>query len=205
MKKWIILQSEEVKNYLIAKENSILLAEVNFDEDVEELLNNSQLTNARTLRYEGIQEFIFIDTDNTLHIDFKDDKVDQIVFELTEDVYSDMKAHFLNTMKGVSVKDYSLLTQIQSPGIVALVSGGLTALLYNTALSLERGEYVSTSGRRGLMKKIFVAIADFLGSTGTLVVGGLITLFFLYEIFKIVRNPKEGKLIKIKDFVEMKF
>ena len=205
MKKWIIFQSEEVKNYVIAKEKSILIAEVNQDEDIDELLENHQLTKVRTIRYDGVQEFVFIDTDTTLHIDFKDDDVDEIVFDLDEDVYRDIKAHFLSTMKGVSIKDYSLLKQIQSPGIVALVSAGLTALLYNTALSLERGEHVSTSGRRGFMKKIFVAIADFLGSTGTLVVGGLTTLFFLYLIFKIVRNPKEGKLIKIKDFVEMKF
>ncbi|CAL2080485.1 hypothetical protein [Tenacibaculum sp. 190524A05c] len=205
MKKWIIFQSEEVKNYLIAKENSILLAEIFNDEDIDQLLKDRKLTKVRTIRYEDVKEFIFIDSDRTLQIEFKDDDVDEVELHLEESVFTEMKDHFISSMKGVAIKDYSLLKQIQPPGIVAIVAVVITALLFSTAKSLERGEYVSTSGRRGLIKKLFVGIADFLGSTGSLIVGGLVTLFFVYLIVQIVRNPKQGKLIKIKDFVEMKF
>jgi hypothetical protein len=205
MKKWIIFQSEKLKNYLIAKEKSILIAEVYHDENIDKLLEDRQLTNFRTIRYEDIKEFIFIDTDGSLQIEFKDDNIDEVQFFLSEEVFTDMKTHFINSMKGVAVKDYSLLKQIQPPGIGALISGGITAVLYNIALSLEKGEHVRTSGRRGLIKKLFVGIADFLGATGCLIVGGIITIFFLYLTFQIVRKPKQGKLIKIKDFVEMKF
>ncbi|CAL2080605.1 conserved hypothetical protein [Tenacibaculum sp. 190524A05c] len=205
MKKWIIFQTEEVKNYLIAKENSILLAEIFQDEDIDQLLEEKKLTKVRTIRYEDVKEFIFIDSDSSFKIVFKDDDVDEFELQLEESVFTEMKDHFISSMKGVAIKDYSLLKQIQPPGIAALVAAGITALLFSTAKSLERGEHVSTSGRRGLIKKLFVGIADFLGSTGSLLIGGLVVVFFVYLVIQIVRNPKQGKLIKIKDFVEMKF
>ena len=46
MKKWIIFQTEEVKNYLIPKENSISLAEIFQDEDIDRLLEENKLTKA---------------------------------------------------------------------------------------------------------------------------------------------------------------
>ncbi|CAL2061896.1 hypothetical protein [Tenacibaculum sp. 190524A05c] len=205
MKKWIIFQTEEVKNYLIPKENSILLAEIFQDEDIDQLLEEKKLTKVRTIRYEDVKEFIFIDSDSSFKIVFKDDDVDEFELQLEENIFNEMKDHFIGSMKGVAIKDYSLLKQIQPPGIAALVAAGITALLFSTAKSLERGEHVSTSGRRGLIKKLFVGIADFLGSTGSLLIGGLVVVFFAYLVIQIVRNPKQGKLIKIKDFVEMKF
>lgn len=205
MKNWIINQSEATNIYLIATQKSIWITEKPKEVDINQLIEDKKLTDLRIERYDDIKEFIFVDTYDALEIEFKDDKVDELVLPIEKSVYNDIKSYFLNNLKDTKVKDYSLLKQVQPLAIVSLISGGLTWLLYTMSISLQNGEHIKTSGRRGLIKKIFVAIADFLGPTGSLVVGGLITVFFLYALVNTITKPRKGKVIKITTFTEMSF
>lgn len=206
MKNWIINQSETANIYLIANKKSIWITENPKDVNIEELIKEKKLTEVRIERYnDDIKEFIFVDTDNSLEIEFTDDDKDELELPLESSVYEEIKAYFLDNLKDVKIKDYSILKQAQPPAIAALISGGLTALLYSIAVSLQNGESVRTSGRRGLLKKLFVGIADFLGPIGSLVIGGLITAFFLYILVNIIRKPRKGKVIKTTTFTEMSF
>lgn len=206
MKKWIIKQSETINTYLIVNEKSIWITEKPKDVNIEELIKEKKLTDVRIERYkDNIKEFIFVDTDNSLEIEFSDDDKDELELHLESSVYEEIKIYFLENLKDTKIKDYSLLKQAQPPAIASLISGGLTALLYSIAVSLQNGESIRTSGRRGFLKKIFVGIADFLGPIGSLIVGGVITAFFLYILIKIIQKPRKGKVIKTTTFTEMTF
>ncbi|CAM1341239.1 hypothetical protein [Tenacibaculum amylolyticum] len=205
MKKWKISQSEGKTKYLITEEKLIWLLEVNSEENVDKLVADREFSKADIIRYEDLEELIFIDTDSALQFEFKDTKADEITLDLDIDNYEEIKKFFLSNLKGVEIKDYSLLKQAQPLGFGVLVSGFLTTVLYLAAVRLASGEAVNSSGRRNLFKKILVIVADFLGPIGSLVVGGLITLLFIYGLFRVIKNPKKGKLVKTKGFTEMKF
>ena len=111
----------------------------------------------------------------------------------------------LKNLKGIEIKNYSLIKQIKPLAIALIVVGIITGFLYNVAISLQKGETISTSGRRGIIKKIFVAIAEFFGPTGSLIIGGLLLLFLIYGLVNTIRKPKEGKVIKIKNNPELIF
>lgn len=205
MKKWIISQSEEINGYLLANKKSIWLTKVSSDEDIDTLIEKQKLINVKIIRYSELKEFIFIDTDTVLQVIFKDDEEDEIVIPLDITTYEMIKDFFISNLNEINVKEYSVFKQVKPSGVGALISVAITTLLYTTAISLTNGESVSTSGRRGLIKKLLVAIADFLGPTGSLLVGGLITMFFIYVLINTLRNPKKGQLVKVNAFTEMKF
>ncbi len=204
MKNWNIETNEKQNSYLIANPKSIWIAKIDKESDIEEIIEQKQLKDHTSILFSDIKEIIFIDSDNTLHINFKEDDNDDIDLELESSVFKEMKAYFISNLRDVTIKNYSLFKQIQPSGFMTLLFGGITAILYNIAISIQNGETVRTSGRRGLIKKIFVFVADFLGPIGSLIVGGLITLFFLYILITTIRKPKEGKVIKIKDASEIK-
>jgi hypothetical protein len=67
------------------------------------------------------------------------------------------------------------MPSLKGPIIGMLVAPVLTWLAYSTAVSLQAGEEIKTTGRRAGLKALFVAVAETLGPTGSLVVGGIIT------------------------------
>ncbi|APG65813.1 hypothetical protein LPB136_10755 [Tenacibaculum todarodis] len=206
MKKWIINQSETTNFYLILTEKSVWLTEKPKEVNIDELINDKKLTEVRIERYvDDIKEFIFIDTNSTLEINLKDDDKEDIELPLESSIYNEIKSFLIPNLKDTKVKDYSLIKQIQPAVIGTLIFGAITYFLHTIALSLQNGEEIRTSGRRGLIKKIFVGIADFLGPTGSLIIGGLVTLFFIYILIKTISKPQQGKVIKTKSFTELKF
>ncbi len=206
MKKWIINQSETTNFYLILTEKSVWLTEKEKDVNIDELINDKKLTEVRIERFvDDIKEFIFIDSTSTLEINLKDDDKEDIELSIETSIYNEIKSYLIKNLKDTKVKDYSILKQIKPAAIGTIVFGGITYFLHTIALSLQNGEEIRTSRRRGLIKKIFVGIADFLGPIGSLIVGGLITLFFLYILIKTVSKPQKGKVIKTKSFTELNF
>ncbi|WP_298779396.1 hypothetical protein [uncultured Polaribacter sp.] len=206
MKHWVVSKTEEKKKYLIVNEKTIWITEQFLDVNIEVLIEEKNIKNVNIFRYDIIKNFIFIDDDFSLLIEFKpkQDK-DEIELFIDSEIYEEIKSFFSKNLQHSIIKNYSVIKQIKPSVIGLLFFGGLTALLYNVALSLQNGESIKASGRRGFIKKILVGIADFLGPTGSLIIGGFLTLLFIYILLKTIKNPKKGKVIKLDKFTEVSF
>lgn len=198
MKNWITHQKEGINSYLIVNNSFVWITKQPQEEDINTLINEHKLNNVSIFNLEEIKEFIFNDTDNMLTINFKKSKHNEIELTPESSVYTEIKSYFLKNLRGVDIKDYSLLKQIQPFALGLLIFSGITWLLYTTAVSLQNGEQISTGGRRGLIKKIVVGIADFLGPTGVLIIGGILIFIFLSGFISTIRKPKQGNVLKIK-------
>ncbi|RYY44549.1 MAG: hypothetical protein EOO06_17920 [Chitinophagaceae bacterium] len=91
-----------------------------------------------------------------------------------------------------SNEQVSVWKAISSPVIGLAVTALLTYITYQDALIIESGDEVDTSGRRSLYKKLFAWLAEMLGTTGTLIAGGLIILVCIGFIVKNLKaRPQE--------------
>lgn len=205
MKIWITSEEEKTKNYLIATENSIWITEETKDVNINDLIENNELSNMSIYKTNDIKEVLFNESDSQITIEFKDSKIKDIEINTNSEVFTDVNNFFVSNLKGVEIKNYSLLKQIKPSLFGTALFGGITWVLYTTALSIQNGEHLDTSGRRSLIRKIIVGIADFLGPTGSLIVGGLLTLLFVYTFINTIRKPKEGKVLKTLKKQEIKF
>jgi len=205
MKIWITSEEEKTKNYLIATENSIWITEETKDVNINDLIENNELSNMSIYKTNDIKEVLFNESDSQITIEFKDSKIKDIEINTNSEVFTDVNNFFVSNLKGVEIKNYSLLKQIKPSLFGTALFGGITWVLYTTALSIQNGQHLDTSGRRSLIRKIIVGIADFLGPTGSLIVGGLLTLLFVYTFINTIRKPKEGKVLKTLKKQEIKF
>ncbi|RKF05130.1 hypothetical protein C8N26_0531 [Tenacibaculum lutimaris] len=205
MKIWITNETEKTKNYLIATENSIWITEETKDVNINDLIENNELSNMSIYKTNDIKEVLFNESDSQITIEFKDSKIKDIEINTNSEVFTDVNNFFVSNLKGVEIKNYSLLKQIKPSLFGTALFGGITWVLYTTALSIQNGQHLDTSGRRSLIRKIIVGIADFLGPTGSLIVGGLLTLLFVYTFINTIRKPKEGKVLKTLKKQEIKF
>ncbi len=78
---------------------------------------------------------------------------------------------------------------MKTPGIGLLISLAITAITYGIAQDLEAGNDFNPSGRRAWMKAILMGVAEVLGKTGTLLVGGAISVAFAVWLYKRMKSP----------------
>jgi len=205
MKIWITSEEEKTNKYLIATENTIWITEESKEINISDLIEKKELSNMSIYKTNDIKEVLFNESDSQITIEFKDSKIKEIEINTNSQVFADVNNFFISNLKGVEIKNYSLLKQIKPSLLGTALFGGITWVLYTTALSIQNGQHLDTGGRRSLIKKIIVGIADFLGPIGSLILGGLLTFFFVYSFIKTIRKPKEGKVLKTLKKQEIKF
>ena len=66
------------------------------------------------------------------------------------------------------------MPSLKGPIIGLIAAPLLTWLSYATALQIRSGTYHEPTGRKALQKKLIAGVAEALGPTGSLVVGGLV-------------------------------
>ena len=197
MKNWKISESDFKDKYLIPTEKSIWLTDQNKDADINELIDTKNLGTIKSIRYEDLKDIVFIDTDFTIDFRFKDDKTPEEIHKIDKSVYSEIKSYLKTQLKGIEIKDYSVIKQILPQLMTLGISGILIVVTYISAMELEKGESVRISGRRAWLKQIIVWIAEILGTIGTLVVGTIIILSLIYFIIRKSQNPKRGEILKM--------
>lgn len=88
-----------------------------------------------------------------------------------------------------STKQVSKLGAIQSPLIGLVVSVGIGWVLYSEAQTIEAGGHIEVTGRRAGVKRLFAWLAETLGTTGVLVVAGVVVVACLFFIYKNLQTP----------------
>ncbi len=93
--------------------------------------------------------------------------------------------------KGWSASEvkHNIVTACVKPVVGIGIVGGLTALLYFMAQDLAAGNEPDTTGRRGLLKTLVAWVVDLIGSTGVLVVGGLLVVCMILWLVARVKTP----------------
>ncbi|WP_299886772.1 hypothetical protein [uncultured Lacinutrix sp.] len=206
MKHWEINKEDSKKKYLTLNKEGFCLTEIDDKFNIEEALEDKKVLSHKIIALSDLKEILVIDTDHSIELRYESDKKTDEDLELQPHIYKEVKTFLIDNINGVEIKEYSLLKQL-TPKLIGLgVSGLLTWILFTTASAIENGETISTSGgRRRFFKRVIVWIAETLGVTGTLVIGGLITAFFAYLVITNITKPKEGQVIKIKAASKLNF
>ncbi len=203
MKHWKISESDGKHKYLIPTEKAIWLTEQSKNADIDELIRTRNLRAIQSIRYEELKEIIFIDSEYTIDFISKDDKDLGERYEVDKTTYHEIKTYLKNQLKGIALKNYSVFEQI----VPQLVTLGFAIILsivtYVTAIELEKGESLRTSGRKAFLKKIIVGVADGLGTAGTVIVGIIIISAILYLIIKKIQNPLKGEILRMTKYPKL--
>lgn len=196
MKFWKI--NNEENEYLIVSEKMIATAKFENEEDLQKLVDNNDMTDLPVHYLEEIKDFVFVDTDKELGVNFRSSKKSDIEFNIDEGVYNEIKTFFIENIKEIEIKDYSMLRQLKIPVFGTLIFGVLFWFLHSVAVSLQNGETVRIQGRGGFIKRIIIWVADLLGPTAILIIGSLLMILFIYIIITTIIKPKQGNVVKIK-------
>ncbi|WP_269541461.1 hypothetical protein [Cerasicoccus fimbriatus] len=102
-------------------------------------------------------------------------------------VYSQLKQN----LSGFTEKRQELnaVTAAIKPLIFTVFFAAVTYGFFRGAQDLASGADADTSGRRGLIKKVFVWLLEVLGPIGVLIVGGIIVALCIVSLVKRVGNP----------------
>jgi hypothetical protein len=188
------LDEKEWKSFLIT-ENAILLSSKKYTDAAEMIEAGDKksmlsLTKTKEIALDTLEKISHLDNSSsltlthggkTLSLDFGDaEKVKEVAA-----VLSDMRQF---TVSQGSQTTFSAMT----PSLIGLgVTVGLTWLIHSMAADIASGQEVDVSGRKSLYKRIFAWLAETLGTTGTLAVGGLIALACLYFMYQAYKNPSD--------------
>lgn len=110
-------------------------------------------------------------------------------FDRKEDAESFTRS--IADLKGFSENITSMSTwdALQNPLGGIFVTTLFGWLLYTDAATLEAGESIEITGRRKGFQQIIAYISELLGTTGTLIIAGLLTAYFVYLIIKKLQVP----------------
>jgi hypothetical protein len=188
------LDEKEWKSFLIT-ENAILMSSKKYTDAAEMIEAGDKksmlsLTKTKEIALDTLEKVSHLDNSSsltlthggkTLSLDFGDaEKVKEVAA-----VLSDMRQF---TVSQGSQTIFSAMT----PSLIGLgVTVGLTWLIHSMAADIASGQEVDVSGRKSLYKRIFAWLAETLGTTGTLAVGGLIAFACLYFMYQAYKNPSD--------------
>ncbi|MDX1427808.1 MAG: hypothetical protein R3206_08280, partial [Salegentibacter mishustinae] len=198
MTNWIISNTALHSKYLILTEKAFWLTDQNNNLDIHELIANNRLGNIKSIRYDDLKEIIFNDTDLIIEFKFKDDSLSEESYPVQKSVYPEIKDYLKSHLKGIEVKDYSILKQIFPHLTILAISVIVFFATYFSALEIQKGESINIAGRRAWFKQLIISVAEVLGPIGTIIVGVLIISILTYFIFRKYKNPKKGEIIQIK-------
>jgi hypothetical protein len=91
-------------------------------------------------------------------------------------------------------EDITVVEAMMPPVILGAISGVLWFILYTIASEIANGEEaeVRGGGRGRGLKVLFVFVANLLGKTGTLVLGGVLAaLFVSWAVMRVVKRPQK--------------
>lgn len=139
-------------------------------EEMSYLANGENLT-LKKLDFKGNPVSTTINVDDIQTIN----ELVQIMSQEEEFIKSEEKASSFSVAKASLIR--------------TVIAGGFTALMYLAASDIASGKDVDTSGRKSFFKKILVGIIDTIGATGVLLIGGGLTLLFLYQLIQKLKSP----------------
>ena len=84
------------------------------------------------------------------------------------------------------------MPSLKGPIIGLIIAPILSWATYSTALDIQGGTYREPTGRRAGLKKLFAWIAESLGPTGVLVVGGLVCAGMVAWLILTLKKRKEA-------------
>ncbi len=86
-------------------------------------------------------------------------------------------------------REFSRARGAFAPIIWIAIVVGATALLSGAASEIAEGKTPDIEGRRALLKRLLAWVLEFLGSTGVLIVGGIITVACIFWLIKRIQLP----------------
>jgi hypothetical protein len=188
------LDEKEWKSFLIT-ENAILLSSKKYT-DATEMIEAADkksmlsLTKTKEIELNTLEKLTHLDNSDSLTIHHGGKSL-SLDFGDAQNVKN--VAATLSEIRNFNVSQGSQTTfSAMTPSLIGLgVTAVLTWLIHSMAAEIAMGQDVDVSGRKSLYKRIFAWLAETLGTTGTLAVGGLIALTCLYFMYQAYKNPSD--------------
>ncbi len=95
-----------------------------------------------------------------------------------------------------SREDWSRLRSVRGPVIAMIIFGVITYVLRLAAQDLVDNPDPEITGRRKMIKRIFVAVLDFFGPTGVTVIGAILIGLSVLVLFNRLKTPLSFIVLK---------
>ncbi len=124
---------------------------------------------------ERITEFVLNENESLIMLKFPkiDDDVNAIMQFSSKDEYNEVKEYLISKTNFTGVKEYVGNRVWIKSALYTLASAIATAVCYVAASS---GDEITPRGRRKGLQKLLAFLSENLGTTGVLIIGGVITL-----------------------------
>lgn len=159
----------------------------------ESIQKKGLLESQKKIPVSAITQMSLIPAEDELKINWLADggKEDDITLEFNEASDARKVAEHLAAARGLSMHERAAgkWQALKTPGIGLLLSVACTAIVHGIAKDLEAGVDVTPTGRKAWVKAIFNGVAEILGTTGSIVVGGAISLAFAFWVYKRLKSP----------------
>lgn len=193
--KLIHLNEKELKTFAFT-ETEILFSSKKHD-SLESLLasktKSGMLETFLTIPVEKLNNIGYNEANESLKFKYLNAKGKQKSrsLDLRDPAIRDQVANDIAEMKGLqkNITEESKTKPLLINLGIAAVTGFFTVVMSGAAREMAEGKEIDVSGRRSGIKQLMLTISDFLGPTGVLIVGGLITVGILYSAYKRYSNP----------------
>ncbi|MDY7394668.1 hypothetical protein UMM65_05400 [Aureibaculum sp. 2210JD6-5] len=190
--------------FLIFDKTSLYITEGLEESKVVLLIESKNLKGVANYEYKDILEFVFIEENLDFEINFTSENFEDQYYTLDKSTFDNLKNYIINNLDGIDIAKLALYKQLY-PYFLGLGTTGLFSyLIYVAAKAIENGNPIHGTGKLGLFKNLLNFFAGLLGTLGTIVFGSLISAILIYFIFKKVINPKNGTVIYLDHFPELK-
>ena len=96
----------------------------------------------------------------------------------------------------IDEKEYGVIRAALTPILAILIAAALGYVSYRAAQDLAAGEAPDVSGRRAMLKRLFVWVIDLLGPSGVLILASVIVLGFVAWLISRVRRPPHLHILR---------
>ncbi len=189
------ITSDKSWKSLLVTADSLFLINKNYSDPEEFMKGYNDESLGKLLKEKKVIEFFEIT--GLMHEENNADELciyyngNDITLEFSDSKDMQLVAAYLASQRKFASNSETMtaLQAIKAPGIGLLITLGLGWIVFEEAKTLEAGGSIEISGRRALVKRILVWFAETLGSNGTLIAAGLLSVVFIYFLYKRFKAP----------------
>jgi len=188
------LDEKNLKTVAFAEETIITSSKSH--KDIDSLLASKKksglLESIKTIPVKDVTFLSYTEIESNLKLKYLKDgkeKSKNLPFDIAEERvdFTNSIAQKLNLKKDIATENKTT-PLFKNLAIMAFVSF-ITYVLFDAATTLQNGGTIEVSGRRSGVKRLFVMAADYLGPTGSIIVGVIAIIITTFLTFKRWSNP----------------
>jgi hypothetical protein len=198
-----ILEDDRKTEYLIFKSKYMCTYTLGSHEDHDSMLKKMTFKDVEPIRYQDIKEIILNESDNELTVTWTFNEEQEREIQVSRDSVSEVKDLLSHKIKGVKIRNYSILKQLIPLFVCIAIVVIFTVVISVIAQEAQNGEDVDVNEVRGSVKRLIINVGILLGPTGTIIIGSLLTALLAFAAYRTYKHPKKGMVVKFSKASEL--